>query len=271
MGNSSSLCTVLQTVDEGAADALASAIATYLAQLPGAWSLDLEQLHDLDRTMLGLVDRLDHAQILPELRVPRVTFAADHRLDLVLSKSMQKQLRRSRAKIDAAGMHMTIGFDRGRAISTELIDEVEAVHVMRDRVSRRQSDLDRPAEREFWRRVLEGGNARWEVEIASLRLDGELAAYAVALLDGHVYRVYDGRMNSEYAAYSPGRLVEAAALNRALTDSRFSALDWMSGVAAEKLLVANTAEGRARLVATSGSRYLQPVRATSRVPAVVSS
>jgi hypothetical protein len=269
MGNSSSLCTVLQAMDESAADALAAAVANYLDELSGPWSLDFEQLHDLDRTMLGLVDRLDHAQLLPELRIPRVMFAGDNRLDLVLSKSMQKQLRRARTKIETAGLDMTIAFDRGRAITPELIDEVESVHVMRDRVSRRQSDLDRPAEREFWRRVTEGGfDGQWEVEIASLRLDGQLAAYVVALLDGDVYRVYDGRMNSEWASFSPGRLVEAAALNRALMDGRFTLLDWMSGVAAEKLLVANTAEGRARLVATSGSRYLRPDRKASKVPAI---
>ena len=114
---------------------------------------------------------------------------------------------------------------------------------------------------------MEGGlDGEWEVEIASLRFDGQLAAYVVALLDGEVYRVYDGRMNSEWSAFSPGRLVESAALNRALMDQRFTLLDWMSGVAAEKLLAANTAEGRARLVATSGSRYLRPDRRSSRVP-----
>ena len=102
---------------------------------------------------------------------------------------------------------------------------------------------------------------------ATLRLDGQLAAYVVALLDGDVYRVYDGRMDSASAAYSPGRLIEAAALNRALSDPRFALLDWMSGVAAEKLLVANTAEGRARLVATSGSRYLRPDR-RDRTPVI---
>ncbi len=77
----------------------------------------------------------------------------------------------------------------------------------------------------------------------------------VALLDGDVYRVYDGRMNTECQHYSPGRLVESAALNRALTDPRFKTLDWMNGVAAEKLLVTNVAENRARIVATSGSRF----------------
>ena len=58
--------------------------------------------------------------------------------------------------------------------------------------------------------------------------------------------------------YSHRRLVEAAALNRAISDPRFAVLDWMSGIAAEKLLATNMAEGRTRLVATSGSRFLTP-------------
>ena len=261
VGHGSSICSILPAHDEAASEALATAVARYLADLPGTWSLDLEQLPELDRTAHALVDRLENAQLLPELRVPRVMFSAEHRLETILSKSMRKQLRRAHKKITDAGLDMTIAFDRGRAITSELIDEVEMVHVSRDRVSRRQSDLDRPAEREFWRRVAEGSlDNLWEVEIASLRFDGELAAYVVALLDGDVYRVYDGRMNTEWQDYSPGRLVEAAALQRALLDPRFHLLDWMSGVAAEKLLAANVAEARTRLVATSGSRPLMRQR-----------
>ena len=102
--------------------------------------------------------------------------------------------------------------------------------------------------------MVEGGNEDWEIEIATLRLDGELAAYAVAILDGDTYRIYDGRMSTDWQHYSPGRLVEAAALSRALSDQRFAVLDWMSGIAAEKLLTTNFAESRLRLVATSGQR-----------------
>ncbi len=256
MGNGSSLFTALQARTEEAAVSLAQGIAAALNDIPGAWSLDLEQVRDQDPTMLHLAEMLDHAQLLPELRVPRVIFSTSHNVDDVLSKSMRKQLRRSQNKISNAGLSMTLAFDRGRAITAELIDEVEAVHVSRDRAARRNSDLDRPAEREFWRRVVEGGHNEWEVEIATLRLDGNLAAYVVALLDGETYRVYDGRMNTEYQDFSPGRLVEAAALSRAMTDPRFAVLDWMSGIAAEKLLTTNIAEGRARLVATSGSRFV---------------
>jgi hypothetical protein len=260
MGNGSSLCTALQATDADASAALAEGVAAALGALPGAWSLDLEQLSDGDPTMLRLASALDHAQVLPELRVPQVLFAGDHRLDTILSRNMRRQLKRATNRIQADGLTLSIAFDRGNAISSELLDEVEAVHVARDRNSRRDSDLDRPAERDFWRLVTEGGHGHWEVEIGSLRLDGRLAAYVVALLDGHSYRVYDGRMSTEHAAYSPGRIIEASALERALKDPRFTLLDWMSGVASEKLLVSNLAEGRARLVATSGSRYLQSSR-----------
>ncbi|MEZ5410561.1 MAG: GNAT family N-acetyltransferase [Acidimicrobiales bacterium] len=267
LGHGSSIHGALPARDEAAANALAGAIAATLDDLPGAWSLELEQISDLDPTLLRLADELEHTQLLPELRIPRVVFSTAHGVDEVLTKSMRKQLRRARARITADNLGMSIAFDRGEAITAELIDEVEAVHVSRDRAARRNSDLDRPAERDFWRRVVEAFDARWEVEVASLRLDGELAAYVVALLDGQTYRVYDGRMNSKFADYSPGRLVEAAALDRAMKDPRFAVLDWMSGVAAEKLLTTNIAEGRVRLVATSGSRYLSPLE--SALPARV--
>ncbi|MEE9417488.1 MAG: GNAT family N-acetyltransferase, partial [Acidimicrobiales bacterium] len=256
IGHGSSLFTGLPARNADAADALASAITDTLNELPGAWSMDLEQVEELDPTLLHLSEKLDHCQLLPELRVPRVVFSTSHSAEDILTKSKRKQLRRARSKIENEGLDLTISFDRGRAISPELIDEVEAVHVSRDRHARRNSDLDRPAEREFWRRVVEGGNDDWEVEIAALRLNGELAAYVVALLDGDTYRVYDGRMSTKFHDYSPGRIIEAAALSRAISDPRFAVLDWMSGIAAEKLLAANIAEGRARLVATSGSRFL---------------
>ncbi len=267
MGHSSSLYAGLPARDPAAAIALAKGIIDALDDVSEAWALDLEQLPDHDPTLRYLNERLDNGQLLPELRVPRVVFSTAHTVEEILTKSKRKQLRKARNRIDQAGLEMVIAFDRGRAISSELLDEVEAVHVSRDRDARRNSDLDRPAEREFWRRVVEGGNEDWEIEIATLRLDGELAAYAVAILDGDTYRIYDGRMSTDWQHYSPGRLVEAAALSRALSDQRFAVLDWMSGIAAEKLLTTNFAESRVRLVATSGSRSLSNKRvAVSAAP-----
>ena len=74
-------------------------------------------------------------------------------------------------------------------------------------------------------------------------------------------------MSTDWQQYSPGRIVEAAALARAVSDQRFAVLDWMSGIAAEKLLTTNFAETRMRLVATSGSRGVN----NSKKPAISAS
>jgi diguanylate cyclase len=262
MGHGSSLYAGLPSRNNESARALAHGIVEAMDAMSGAWAMDLEQLPEHVPVLGYLVEAVEQGQLLPELRIPRVVFSSAHTVEDVLTKSKRKQLKRARSRISNEGLEMIIAFDRGRAISAELLDEVEAVHVSRDRHARRNSDLDRPAEREFWRRVVEGGTGDWEVEIATLRLDGELAAYAVAILDGETYRIYDGRMSTEHQHYSPGRIIEAAALGRAISDPRFTVLDWMSGIAAEKLLTANFAEGRARLVATSGSRKISSHKRT---------
>ena len=75
-----------------------------------------------------------------------------------------------------------------------------------------------------------------------LHLDGALAAYVIGLLDQPVYRVLEGRFVTEWARYSPGRVLESTVLQRFLDDPRFTTLDWMTGVAPGSLLAANDVE-----------------------------
>ena len=82
-----------------------------------------------------------------------------------------------------------------------------------------------------------------------MSIDGVLAAYVIALIDGTTYRVLDGRMNTDLSAYSPGRILESAVLERALDDGETELFDWMTGVAPETILAANVWQPRWSLVA----------------------
>ncbi len=93
-----------------------------------------------------------------------------------------------------------------------------------------------------------------------------LAAYVIALPDGRSYRVFDGHFDSSFGRYSPGRLLEATVLDRALADGRYSCLDWGSGIASEKLLAFNASEPRTRLQARS--RRIPAPRTADDAPAV---
>ncbi|MEL6890349.1 MAG: hypothetical protein AAFP84_02030, partial [Actinomycetota bacterium] len=77
--------------------------------------------------------------------------------------------------------------------------------------------------------------------------------FVIGLIDDDAYRVFDGHFNGDFHRYSPGRLIESAVLERAMIDARFVGLDWMAGVAAEKILTSNHNEGRMQLVASSKS------------------
>src|SRR5207247_1640934 len=81
----------------------------------------------------------------------------------------------------------------------------------------------------------DGHAALGELEVATLRLDGHLAAYVVALADSPAYRVFDGRFAPKWRLYSPGRRLEVAVVEHARRRS-FRELDWMSSVAPEKLV-----------------------------------
>ncbi len=250
LGHGSS-CTRLAGRDDDANTALAKAIGDVLEAIPSRWRLDLGQLPLGDPVALALQARLGHAHIVEDLRVPRVTLSSRTTSDDYLSRNMRKQIRRAHAQLQERGVEVEVHFESDIDKIAAMLPRLADAHLERDHLTRRSSDLDDPAAKTFWYRVLCAHNEIGKVEIATLRLNGELAAYVVGLLDEESWRVFDGHMVSRFSEYSPGRLIEAAVVDRVVTDKRFSEIDWMSGVAAEKLLCSTDSEERMRLVAIS--------------------
>jgi CelD/BcsL family acetyltransferase involved in cellulose biosynthesis len=250
-----------------AAEALADRIAASLDRLDAPWTLRIEQLPADCPVAAALVERLDFATVLRGGDVPRVQFdpEAEPELRSYISKAMRKVLRKSENRIEADGHPMDIAFERSPAGVHGLIDEVERVHRERDHAVGRSSDLDSDYGVRFWRSVILDHADRGEVEIATLRLGGALAAYVVSFLDAGSYRVFDGRFATEWSRYSPGRLVETATLERAIREERFQLLDWMNSVAPDKLICANAVEQTQHMVACSSDRLLDVTRSADSV------
>ncbi len=115
------------------------------------------------------------------------------------------------------------------------------------------SDLDEPAGRAFWREVIAAHARAGRLRLFLLRIDGEIAAYAVVLTDKHVWRVFDGHLAPRWARYAPGRQVEAAVLDHALDVPQVRELDWMSSVAPEALLAMTDARPTLHLTCEVGT------------------
>jgi diguanylate cyclase len=227
---------------------LADAIARQVRGSHLPVRLELEQLVDGDPVVHLLLRRLPGAELQPTLWVPQVVLDPEQPFEAYLSKNLRRQLRKASNRAEADGRRLDVRFQRDYGDVAALLPRLEEIHMRRDHSTRDGSDLDQPQNRRFWQAVILDSAREGKVEVGTLHLDGELAAYVVALLDGDSYRIFDGHFDSDHARYSPGRLIEAAALERAAGSKRYRRFDWMTGVAADKILAANTAEVRMRLV-----------------------
>lgn len=234
-----------------AAHALAAAVTARLQSRDRPWSLRLGQLPAGDGVAAAVVEGTGLARAMTGMPIPKVEFATVESVDTLLGKGLKKQLRKSRNRIQQDGVELSIGFESDLDVVQTLLVEVEQTHRAREQHARRASDLDSSPGLRFWRAVILDHAAQGEVEVATLRLDGFLAAYVVSLLDDTSYRVFDGRFATSQARFSPGRLLETATLERAFADPRFERVDWMNGCASEKLLAANAVDHTEHLVASS--------------------
>ncbi|MBK6870497.1 MAG: GNAT family N-acetyltransferase [Kineosporiaceae bacterium] len=243
-------CTRLASRSDRGARMLARGIIDALPS-GGRWRLDMPELPEGDRVARILAQQLPGAEISQLMPIPRVDFADYRSGDNLLSTNMRRQLRKASNRLVTDGRAVHIDFTRDDAEIQQLLPEIERVHVDRDHSTGRASDLDDAESLHLWRRLIQACAADGRIEVATLTIDSELAAYVIALPDGRSYRVFDGHFDSSYSRYSPGRLLESTVVDRALADGRYTELDWGSGIASEKLLTFNAFEARTRLQAGS--------------------
>lgn len=230
--------------------ALAAELAEQVGGFEGPWRLHLTGLHDGDALDV-LAGRLPHAQLLRATSVPGVRFDGVDSVAAVLRASVRDGLARSERRIAAEGLSEEICLERRLAPLLEMRAEIEVAHRARDHDAGRASDLDDDAGARFWRSAYRYHAARGELELATLRLNGELAAYVVAFVDPPAYRVFDGRIVAAYRRYSPGRRLEVSVLERAFRDRAIREVDWMSSAAPERLIAVTGTESRWTMIASS--------------------
>jgi CelD/BcsL family acetyltransferase involved in cellulose biosynthesis len=256
LGNGQSDYARLPAAD-GAAPALAHAVARRCAAFRSPWRLDLTQLPGDDAVLAGLRGALPCSELTAADGSPVVRLLPG--VDPVdnLERRGRARLNSGRNRLAREGLTATVRYVDDPDELRRSLPRVEQVHRARDRALRGASDLDDVEHRAFWYLVIDTLAQRGEIELALLEIDGTLAAYCLSLLDGPAYRVWDPRMVDAFARYSPGHLLRADLLRRAAADPGRSEFDWMRGLEPYKLETTHDVVPAERLRAWSGPSLRQ--------------
>ncbi len=193
------------------------------------------------------------ADLVPTDAVPVVRQDRGADVSAYLSPGMRKTLRKARNRLATDGLDWTVVATADPQEITALLPFMAATQRDRDREHDLECPLDTAAGHALWRGRLLELLATGLLEVTTLSIAGEPVAYVAGVVDGRRYGVLEGRFATAWARYSPGRLLEAAVLERTLGDARFVELDWMTGVAPEALLAANATYPAVRVCRASGA------------------
>lgn len=238
-----------------AGDELARTVAREVLGRRDSWFLSLGPVPDSDPFLQRLQTHLPGSRLVPGRAIPLVLPATNHYCSADspcprLAANMQRNLRKARNRLAADGL----------AEDVRVITDPQEMSTWLGRIWQLRCDRDafvgrlRPdpgvREQRFWHNSLSAHSLRGGVELSLLHIGGQLAAYVLALTDETTCRVLEGRFVDEFARFNPGRLLEAHVVRRAVCDDG-RRLDWMNGVAPEKLVAATSLESTSWLYASA--------------------
>jgi CelD/BcsL family acetyltransferase involved in cellulose biosynthesis len=231
--------------------ALSQAMAGYLLGLKGPWRLAVGHLPVGDPVATALAGGLPFGQLIGGADSPALRFGEERTLRGYVSRNHHQQVRRVTNRMEREGLAPAFEHLREPADLRAALPEVERVCRQRDAMVRRRSQLDDPSFGPFFRAVVLEHARRGEVDLTTLRLQGELAAYCLCFVDGGSYRMWNCRFAPRWAHLSPGRVTNNEALRHALADPACQEFDWMLGEEDYKSGLANHVDPSQDLLAWS--------------------
>ncbi len=156
-----------------------------------------------------------------------------------LSHGANRTLRKARNRLHRDDLDATVAFTDDPRLIASALPALERCHRERDHSHGRVAQLDDEARRYTWNLRMRSMAAAGQLELATMQLNDATVAFTLGSRDGVTYRLLEGRFVTQWARYAPGRLLEAAVVQRMLDDAELTIFDWMTAIASESLLGSN--------------------------------
>lgn len=216
---------------------------------------------------VGLPDfcaNLGDAELAEDDPIPLLVRSGSAEAGDYLSSSMRRTLRKARNRLASDGRTAQIEFTGRAEVVRASVPVLLRLHVRRDHSRGIASSLDDPTDAAIWASRLLGMVGPGGLELGTLRIDDELAAYVLTVRTGETLNVLEGVLDPDWLRYAPGRMLETALLQRMLDDPTLTVLDWTSPLAPESLLAANGSTSTSVVLSTAVPVLASP---TSTLPA----
>jgi len=237
--------------DADGAAALAVVLGEALQTLPRPYRLKLRHLSPQESAVAAVVDALPHVVTALGDVSPRLRLGGDRELRGYVTRNHHQQTRRLHNRIRTAGLRLEVRQLADADDVQDVLPAIEATCRERDLALRGHSGLDDPAYARFFRNVIIAHARLGQVELTTLRLDGDLAAYVLCFRDGSTWRMWHTRVRPRWQKHGAGRLATDAAVQAALRDPECGEFDWMRGAEKYKFSLSDHVYRSADLYACS--------------------
>lgn len=152
-----------------------------------------------------------------------------------LSKNSRKALAKIRNRLAERGLEPEFRWTCDADEVAAQLPDLVRMHRERDLALGRRPDHNDPVAATFYHEVIRRHARAGEVDLLTLHLEGDLAAFVCGFRDGRTFRSWDNRLAPRWAEASAGRLANFEALRHVVQDQQYDALDWMRGEEPYKL------------------------------------
>jgi CelD/BcsL family acetyltransferase involved in cellulose biosynthesis len=174
------------------------------------------------------------AEIITYLDTPQLNFKPDHGINDYLSRNTRSAVAKARNRVLKHGHQLDVNWLSDASAIADSMDEIVELRQARDEQMRRAAP-DANRELQVFRSTVEGHAAGGRTRLLTVRIDSELAAFALCFLTAGTLWVYANSVSPEFTVYSAGTIANSEVVRYAFTDPTVTALSWGAGIQRYKL------------------------------------
>jgi CelD/BcsL family acetyltransferase involved in cellulose biosynthesis len=214
-------------------EAVAAAVARVLAAAGPRAALRLEQVA-ADELWVRALARMLGRPLTAGQAVVVTRLGPDRDPAAVASANFRRKAKQVRRRLEAEGRLVEITSLHEFDAVAAMLPAVAALRKARDRATGRRTPFDGGPGSAALRAAIADAALAGRIELASVTVDGALAAYNLAVVEPSVYRVVDGRIGSTWSSTSLGRLADLASVTSACQRADVAWIDWGRGLGSHK-------------------------------------